>query len=477
MMHVATFLKDICLHRKTGHLSFFRGDIQKHLYFQDGNLIFLKTDVPGERLGEILHGLGKISRQTLEEIPLLMQPDSMIGETLVQKKLVSRQDLYESLVHQMTAAALSLFPIFDGEIAFRERERFFEGGVEQKMNLVQLIARGIRDMGDPPDIGRFLAGKIPVRARPENLHLLTEAERAAYDRIDGEKDVETLARSFEGGPKAFRKDVFLLFGLDLVELRNVPRAVCEDEARPFAPRDRGARFDEVAALHAKLGGLDDCQILGVPSGADEAEIKKAYFRLARKFHPDLFGRDLPPDDKERIEAVFDGITKAYRNLLARSGKPAPAAKPAGRPAPDQGRTKDADIQFRQAKTLFSTGRYEEAIGLLEDAVRIKNDKADYHLLLAMAQARIPALRKKAEGSFLHAIALEPWNPEAYIGLGLLYKNEGMLTRARKQFEKAVETDPDHAVARRELKEIRAKPEGQKGLKGILSKDLFGSKKK
>ena len=96
----------------------------------------------------------------------------------------------------------------------------------------------------------------------------------------------------------------------------------------------------------------------------------------------------------------------------------------------------------------------------------------------MAQSRIPSLRKKAERSFLKAIELEPWNPEALIGLGLLYKKEGLMARAKKQFEKAVEVDPEHAVARQELKAMQqGKSEPQKGLKGILSKDLFGSKKK
>lgn len=477
-MHIATFLKDISLGGKTGHLSFFLGDIQKHFYFQDGNLIFIKTNVASERLGEVLFAMGKISRQTFESIPGMIQPDSMLGETLVQKKFITRQDLYEGLVQQMTLATLSVFPIFGAEIIFRDRDRFFEGGLQQKMSLDHLIARGIREMDGRSGLKEFVAAKIPVRSNDRNLPLLTGEERSVYDLIDEEKDVETLAVSYPGGSEKFRKIVFLLFGLDLIELRNIPRSVMGAEAPAASPEDLQARLTDAAEMQTNMPGMDDYRILDVRSDSNEDEIKKAYFRLARKFHPDLFGRSLSAEHKALVGSVFDGVTKAYRNLLAKVAKTEPAAKPAAKPAAAgaQGKSKSADTQFRQAKTLYNSGRYEEAIGLLEEAVRTKDDKGDYFLLLAMSQSRIPALRRKAERSYLKAIELEPWNPEAHIGLGLLYKKEGLMARAKKQFERAVEADPEHAMARQELKAISV-PDKQRGLKGIWSKDLFGSKKK
>jgi tetratricopeptide (TPR) repeat protein len=291
------------------------------------------------------------------------------------------------------------------------------------------------------------------------------------------KDVEALAAGCKGSVDAFRKSIFLLFGLDLVELKNPPKTVLADEKRAQAD-DLKARLQEVEELQAEMGALDDYQILGVRSDSDENEVKKSYFKMARKFHPDLFGRSLGPAQKDLVEGVFDGITKAYRNLLAKLGKSEAAPKSAAPPpASNQGRSKGAEIHFRQAKTLYHNGRYEEAISLLEEAVRIKDDKGDYFLLLALAQSRIPALRRKAERNFLQAIELEPWNPEALIGLGMLYKKEGLVARAKKQFERAVEADPEHAGARQELRSIQSKSTSQKGLKGILTKDLFGSKKK
>lgn len=478
-MHIATFLKDIALHGKTGHLSFFRGGIQKHFYFQEGSLIFIKTNIKGERLGEVLLAMGKILRPTYDAIPSLIQPDSMLGETLVQEKLISRQDLYEGLVEQMTLVTLNAFSIFDAEIVFRDRDRFFEGGLQQKMDLVGLIARGVREMSVSPGLKEFLTARIPARSGDQNLSVLTGDERAVFDPIDGEKDLGVLSASCPAGPDALQKTVFLLFSLGLIELRSIPISVTSPEPAAAAATDLELRIAEAADLQARMSGLDDYQILEVRSDSSEDEIKKAYFRMARKFHPDLFGRNIAPQQKTLVGTVFDGITNAYHNLLAKLVRPEKAARPVTRSAPSvPAKSKSTETLFRQAKTLYNVARYEEAIALLEEAVRAKDDKGDYFLLLAMAQSRIPTLRKKAEKSFLNAIALEPWNPEALIGLGMLYKKEGLMARARKQFERAVVADPDHPVARQELKAMQqSKAEPQKGLKGILSKDLFPSKKK
>ena len=53
---------------------------------------------------------------------------------------------------------------------------------------------------------------------------------------------------------------------------------------------------------------DYYEVLGVSKSADDAELKKAYRKLAKKYHPDV-----NPGDKE-AEAKFKEATEAYTIL-------------------------------------------------------------------------------------------------------------------------------------------------------------------
>lgn len=91
------------------------------------------------------------------------------------------------------------------------------------------------------------------------------------------------------------------------------------------------------------------ETLGIPTGADPAEIRRAYVALARRFHPDAHADRSPAerdhadrrmrDVNEAWSALSDpGRRKAYDATLLR-GRPreAPRPRPAGRawsPRPD-----------------------------------------------------------------------------------------------------------------------------------------------
>lgn len=56
---------------------------------------------------------------------------------------------------------------------------------------------------------------------------------------------------------------------------------------------------------------DHYQILGVARDADDAAIKKAYRKLAKKYHPD---RHTDPEKKKKAEQLFIKVAKAYETL-------------------------------------------------------------------------------------------------------------------------------------------------------------------
>ena len=58
--------------------------------------------------------------------------------------------------------------------------------------------------------------------------------------------------------------------------------------------------------------MNPYEVLGVEFGATESDIRKAYKKLALKYHPD---KVLDPDEKLENEIRFKEITTAYEQLM------------------------------------------------------------------------------------------------------------------------------------------------------------------
>jgi len=513
--HIALYLKDIYFGKKTGKLVFSRSGIEKVFFFQDGGLLFAKTNVSEERLGEILLRTGKITPEVYASIGKYIRPDLLLGEALVQNRVLSQRGLYDGVLAQMYAVILGCFVFFDGKFAFDFEERYLDREFQLRVSLPLLIEKGVRAMSFHPAIHSFFSGKTLIAREGELLFSLDEKERALWHRLDGSANIEYIMTWDASDPNWFWKSMFLLYSLGLAEFKDIPATVAIPEPPPApapepeppaaeasaplpfsdeplrsgdsepaaTPAEKAAAKDrdideaiyEAVELRKRMGTLDHRRLFGLSAAAGEADVKKAYFAMARRFHPDRFGRDLDPEMKKKIDELFDRITKSYKALSVPAGAaPAEPEPPASEGDKDPG--KNADTRFRQGKTLYSQARYEESVQYLEEAVRLNDNKGDYFLLLALAQSKVRGASKKAEKNFLRAIELEPWNPEGIVGLGILYKKEGLTTRAKKQFERALEIEPGHQAAKQELESMGGGAEEKKG-KSIFSADLFGSKKK
>jgi DnaJ-domain-containing protein 1 len=79
-------------------------------------------------------------------------------------------------------------------------------------------------------------------------------------------------------------------------------------------------FVSNAASSSLPGGWDPARAsayraLGVSFNADQAEVKQAYRRLVRAYHPDLHP-DASHDERKTLSSRFAEITAAYRTLVA-----------------------------------------------------------------------------------------------------------------------------------------------------------------
>jgi len=474
MEHIGFYLRDIYFHKKSGPLIFKYEDIQRYLFFHDGFLVFAKITHPQELLGEVLYKLGKISEKTYSEIDSYIDPMLKIGESLMKEGLLSEEDLYAGLVHQMREITLNIFPYFGGKFKFQERGKFAEEEFKSKISIPDLIEEGIRRMKHFSQLEKFMGKKVPFPTSEEFIDRITKEEWKIIETVDGSTPAEDLIHAGDFSPEFFWRSLYLSYCLNIIDVKDAEKApVKKEKAEKAAFEVTDEKLAEVIELSEQLSTMDYYQILNVRDDASPYQIKLSYFRLAREYHPDCFSQDLPSDIKEKIEDVFAHITNAYNTLGDEKKKQDyDSTREASTQLGGRELEKKADIKYRQGRTLYNQERYEEALKLLEEAVRLKKNKAVYFLVLGKAKSKVPPFHKKAEEAFQQAIKLEPSNPECYVGLGTYYKEEGILDKAKKQFKKALEVDPENKIALKELG-LTEKPK-KKGLKGIFKS--LGKKK-
>jgi len=501
MEHIARYLRDIYFEKKRGQLVFRRDKAQKYLFFQDGQLVFAKTNQENELLGEILYKLGKLSQEAYDNIEEYIEPMEIIGQVLLKRGLISKQDLIDGLSYQMREITLNTFPVFDGNFRFQEREDLTLEDIDIKVSIPVLIADGIRRMKFDVNLRKFLKD-LTISPKDKGLILhLTEEEKDILNLVKVDSFPPDILKKSGLNPEDFWKALYLFYCLDLIDLGEEATVLDKAEGPYAKPKDRETqkRIEEVEEFSQRIHGLNLYQILDVSQKASLNDIKKSYFSLARQYHPDLFDRETLAAKKEIIDDVFDKITKAYHTLSDEGAREVYDTQLIEAEAGDKrGVAKEAEKKFRQAKTLYNMGRNEEAIAYLEEAIRLDPHKASFFLLMAMIEGKIPTYHKKAEAHFREAIRLEPWSPDGYLGLGLLYKNADLKVKSVNQFKKVLQVDPGNEAAIRELKAAEGKSAkmglkdilhgdtkglkdlfsgDSKGLKDLFKADLFGKKKK
>ena len=151
---------------------------------------------------------------------------------------------------------------------------------------------------------------------------------------------------------------------------------------------------------------DPFQILGVSPQASEDEIKAAYRKLAKKYHPDLH------PDSVTAEAKMKEINEAYTEAL-RIKKGGGAWYQGGGYGTQgysgsayQGRPY-ADPNMQAVNDYIMTARYSEALALLNS---IYEQNAEWHYLYAIAENGLGNLISAIRHAQL-ACQMEPGNPQ------------------------------------------------------------------
>jgi curved DNA-binding protein CbpA len=251
---------------------------------------------------------------------------------------------------------------------------------------------------------------------------------------------------------------------------------------------------EVLEFAARLGRPYH-EILGVARDADARAIKKAYFALSKRLHPDRYFRRQIGAFAPLVETCFKKLLEAYELLSdpqTRAEVQAQAAAPAAvagarlssrdasrrlreRVGALAGAKRASEERRRKAKGFFEAGmaafakeRWLEAAGAVRLAIAFDPDNEAYREQFAGVQRkahdeRARALVKQAEAAlelrdfaqagslFEEAVHYRPADPELSIRAAkIAWQALGELRRAKELALHAVELAPDNGAYRRTL---------------------------
>jgi tetratricopeptide (TPR) repeat protein len=535
-------LRELYVGRRTGVLTFTRGDELRSVKLSGGHIVSGDTNVREDRMGEVLVRHGLLSAADLKRaLGFALRDKKRLGVVLMELGLLDEAGREKALAMHVHAVLSRVFSWPDGSYEFEEGPvSYGSGEVTLRVSTGDLILEATRSVRDR-DVVRYNLGDIDRVLGLSNDPLLrfqriglTPADGYVLSRVDGTLSAREVMQLIPLPAEEVQRSLFGLLSTGVVEYlehlpakpapppaaprarRKAPARAAAEAAPPGPPEPEAqeaatppvpavpppqvravepppaaspddARRGEILEAYRGLKTRTHFEVLGIARDATEAQVKEAYFRLAKRFHPDVHHDEAMHDLRDELEAVFIRLGEAYealRNPRIRAsyerqlGGP-PVAAPPGPPPEEDPRVlaRAAEQAIRRAARSVADEKYWEAIQLLESSIpRVEGPLKQFgRILLARAYAKNPNWVKPGEELLLTVIREDPQNVEAHFHLAAIYRAGGLRSRAQAMLRRVLELDGEHAEARLQLEELGAEaPAPPSPEPGVLKK-LLGRK--
>jgi tetratricopeptide (TPR) repeat protein len=463
--------------------------VVKKVYFKRGDITFAASNLQEDWLGRYLVRAGNLTeQQCAASEELVSKTGKKQGAILVELGFLTPRTLVDGVKLHVKQIILSIFPVRMGTYRFDEGPLPMADIIPLQMSTGNVILEGVTGL-EWQAIRRSLpAPTTIVRPVTDPSCLfqdaaLTEEQRAVFSFIDGKRSIEEICGLSGVGDFNALKAMYLLLALRMAEIGKIKtdaemefaREAVREAVRPTREKKEEKKPEEpslpevvatremILEAYDALAVRDHYQILGVTVTSTAQQIKHAYFRLAKSYHPDRHFDPAMADMKSKLEALFDRIHKSYTILsdqVRRADYDAAAAKKAAQPrrpaASDEfveKRGEDyqenykekavrAAEQFSNGMREFKTGNYWGAAESFTWATRLDPIKAPYFYYQGLCLMNIPRRKHEAEESLQKVIELDPTKVEYHIELSNLYIKSGLKTKALAVLNNALNHHPD-----------------------------------
>lgn len=490
---LAELIREISAKKLSGRLRVQQNRIAVVAYFKEGAFLYAAANIRTLRLREYLTKLNLVSEQQLAGLGE-NRSDLELAAALVAGNAVQAKTIRDVQLKQVSDVLRLALLWIEGTWEFDHRSHLNEP-VNFRLNPTPLFLEAARRMPLNFASSRLRNDKeiLSLNQSTPGLNQLEPREGFILSRLDRPTALnELIAVSGLRDEDAYR----VIYGLAISDyiVRERWKSAFRDMAPETAadarteertaeaqageqPTQGSAASDLLAYLERVESASTHYEILSISNDVSPADLKRAYYDFARRYHPDRYRTKEDEPLHGRIEAAFARITRAYETLgdsgsratydsklaaRARAKPAVPTNQPSGPPATPVGPTEQASAaatlegaegHFREGLVALKSGQNRTAVSNFALAAKAFPNEARYRAFYGFALSAQETNRRLAEMELQAALKLEPDNADYRTMLAQLYKALGFAKRARAEAERALAAAPHHEAARELLKDL------------------------
>ena len=219
---VPDLLQQLRATRATGILTLVAGGARKALYLKDGRVVFASSNLPNDRLGEILLREGKITVEEYDASIKAITKGKRQGKALIEMGALSPKDLWEGVQFQVKEIVYSIFNWDEGQFHFEESTLPEKERITVDLDVRDLLLAGLRRVDAS---GRLQARYPESDAILERVadapapQALESYEAHVLDLVDGEHSVVDICRESEIGDNETLKVLYALVSTGVARVK------------------------------------------------------------------------------------------------------------------------------------------------------------------------------------------------------------------------------------------------------------------
>lgn len=429
---------------KTGELEIKSGKIEKSLYLENGRIVSSSSNDPVDALERLLLEKGFIDKGQFE---MVAQFGKAFGKNAGEMVVLRPEVLAEAVPLQTERVALSFLDVSHGKFCFREgKAPPTKTTVHAGLTVSELVYYGIKKRELPPRIiSKFFPPGVVIDFSSLNIGLPKimapdDIDKILIGRIDGKKTVEEVIFGLPFDSEEIYKSLYALFSIRLIDILEKEEEPSPEDVEGFFEKTMG----DIDYMYEKHEALGYYGVLGIANNASTADIKKAYYKVAKDYHPDRHF-NLTPEVKGKLSKIFSYISVAYATITdPKKRKNYDALLSAQTSKGPASKGKSAEHSYAEGRKEFGKGNFETAERLFGEAAYL-DPKGLYHYHYAKALNQNGKF-KVAEKAVRRALDDNPDNVEFNVEAGWIYLNLKLAARAKGCFDKALKLSPSSKSA-------------------------------